>query len=124
MNNRENRVCLIEDDEVMGEALADRLILEGYDCTWFRAGAEAGTALKAQQFSVVICDIHLPDGNGEDLFTRLIKTGVTLPPFLFITGYGKIDAAVRLLKLGACDYLTKPVDMQRLLAVVDKALVG
>jgi DNA-binding NtrC family response regulator len=124
MNNSENRVCLIEDDEVMGEALADRLILEGYHCTWFRAGAEASAALKTQHFSVVICDIHLPDGNGEELFTRLIKAGVTLPPFLFITGYGKIDAAVRLLKLGACDYLTKPVDIRALLATLQRLCRG
>ena len=64
---------------------------------------------------MVVSDICLPDVDGEQLFTELIGSGIALPPFVFITGHGAIDSAVRLLRLGAEDYLTKPFDVEMLL---------
>ncbi|SEF59199.1 Response regulator receiver domain-containing protein [Jhaorihella thermophila] len=58
----------------------------------------------------MICDIRLPDGDGEDLFNRLMET-TTPPPFLFITGHGGVEKAVRLMQAGAADYITKPFEM-------------
>ncbi len=115
-----NSICLIEDDEIMGEALADRLTLEGYRCDWVKSGAEAQQAIARKTYAVAICDIQLPDINGEALFTRLCAAGKPLPPFVFVTGYGKVDAAVRLLKLGASDYLTKPLDIPALLDTLQR----
>ena len=120
MSLRSAAVCLIEDDEIMGEALTDRLALEGYACDWFTTGAAGEKALAGKHYAAVICDIQLPDINGEDLFRRLAAKGAALPPFIFATGYGKIDVAVRLLKLGASDYLTKPVDIPVLLETLDR----
>jgi DNA-binding NtrC family response regulator len=114
VNGQTRNVCLIEDDEIMGEALADRLILEGYDCDWFKTGTEGRKAVATRRYGIAICDINLPDVNGEDLFLQLTATERSVP-FIFITGYGTIDAAVRLLKLGASDYLTKPLDIHALL---------
>ena len=114
------RICLVEDDEVMGEALADRLALENFDCCWYKTGNEAMTAIAREPYTAVVCDVQLPDINGEDLFTKLRQSVGHLPPFLFITGYGKIDSAVRLLKLGAVDYLTKPLDIRALLAALQR----
>ncbi len=102
----------------MGEALSDRFELENYQCDWFKTGESAIRALKTTQYSVVICDIQLPDINGEALFGQLKDTVDDLPPFIFTTGYGTIDRAVRLLKLGAQDYLTKPLDIHALLGSV------
>lgn len=113
-----NTICLIEDDLIMGEALSDRFELEDYQCDWFKTGMEAMKALTARQYDVVICDIQLPDINGEDLFKQLKASETTLPHFIFTTGYGTIDRAVRLLKLGAQDYLTKPLDIHALLKSV------
>jgi DNA-binding NtrC family response regulator len=115
-------VCLIEDDEIMGEALADRLAIEGYGCDWFKTGNEGLKAIASRRYAAAICDINLPDINGEDLFKRLSEAERSVP-FVFITGYGTIDAAVRLLKLGASDYLTKPLDIQALLGAL-KRLCG
>jgi len=111
-------ICLVEDDEIMGEALADRLGLEGFACDWFRTGRSCEQGLGRRHYDVVICDIQLPDADGEDLFTRLQGAGSPLPPFIFITGYGTVDRAVRLLKMGAQDYLTKPLDIHGLLESV------
>ena len=119
MNNRLRNVCLIEDDEIMGEALADRLALEGYGCDWLKTGTEGLKAIASGRYGVAICDINLPDINGEELFLQLSETEKEVP-FIFITGYGTIDAAVRLLKLGASDYLTKPLDIRALLGALSR----
>ncbi|MDP2826302.1 MAG: sigma-54 dependent transcriptional regulator [Sulfuritalea sp.] len=109
------RICLIEDDAIMGEALVERLDMEGYDCDRFQRGREALSGLLHKGYRLVISDIRLPDISGEDLFAELRQSGQALPPFLFITGHGAIDQAVRLLKLGAEDYMTKPLNVPLLL---------
>lgn len=114
MTERPYRICLIEDDEIMGEALVDRFALEGLQCDWFRQGRPALETLARKRYDAVVSDIQLPDVNGEALFEEA-RTGGELPPWIFITGYGAIDDAVRMLKLGAEDYLTKPLDIRALL---------
>lgn len=108
-------LCLVEDDPIMGESLAQRLTLEGLDCDWHRDGKSALDALRHQSYAALISDIRLPDLSGEDLFRTLYDEQVLLPPTLFITGYGSIDQAVRLLRLGARDYITKPFDLDQLM---------
>ena len=112
------RICLIEDDAIMGEALTERLEMEGYVCDGFKTAGEAMAALRKRRYAVALSDIRLPDMSGEAMFDELHRAGVELPPFVFITGHGAIDQAVRLLKLGADDYLTKPLDIPLLLAKV------
>lgn len=111
-------ICLIEDDEIMGESLCDRFGLEGFRVEWHRTGLEGLRSISNKNFDLIISDIHLPDLNGEEIFTRLTGEKRLLPPFIFITGYGSIDRAVRLLKLGAADYISKPFDLDLL---VEKA---
>jgi DNA-binding NtrC family response regulator len=112
------RICLIEDDTIMGEALVERLDMEGYACDWFQTAAAALDALRHKRYAVSLSDIRLPDMSGEALFEQIKGEGQELPPFLFITAHGAIDQAVRLLKLGAEDYLTKPLDIPLLLTKV------
>ena len=112
------RICLIEDDLIMGEALVERFDMEGFSCDWFRKGGDALLPLQNKNYALVVSDIRLPDISGEQIFTELRDAGVALPPFLFITGFGAIDQAVRLLKLGAEDYLTKPLDIPLLVTKV------
>lgn len=110
------RIILVEDDEIMGASLVQRLTLEGAEVQWHRHIARALPAIRTPRKAVdaVICDIRLPDGTGEDLYDTLTRFG-TPPPFLFITGQGGIDQAVRLIRSGAADYITKPFDMGRFL---------
>jgi len=115
------RICLIEDDEIMGEAVSDRFALEGFACTWFKTGEAARASLNKDKYDVVLSDIKLPDIDGERLFEELRSAGIELPPYIFMTGQGAIDRAVRLLKLGAEDYLTKPVDIRALIEMVRNA---
>ena len=108
-------ICLIEDEESIGETLVERLEMEGYACDWIRTGREARLTLPKKTYQIVISDICLPDISGKTLFAELLAADLPLPPFIFITGYGTIDDAVHLLKLGAADYLTKPFDVGTLL---------
>jgi DNA-binding NtrC family response regulator len=109
------RLCLVEDDEIMGESLCDRFELEGFACDWHKTAASALASLGKKDYAVAISDIRLPDLSGDAMFARLLNSGLALPPFIFITGFGSIDTAVSLLKRGAADYVTKPFDLDQLM---------
>ena len=111
-------LCLIEDDEIMGESLLDRFQLEGFEVDWLRTLTSGKAALTKQHYGVVVSDIRLPDGDGGELFMQFKNEMSDPPPFLFITGDGTIDRAVALLKAGAADYVTKPFDLDRLVEKV------
>jgi DNA-binding NtrC family response regulator len=108
-------LCLIEDDPIMGESLVDRLQLEGLSCDWHRNGEAALAALERVDYAAIVSDIALPDIDGETLYQTVLARDGMAPPTLFITGYGSVDQAVRLLQLGAQDYITKPFDLDVLL---------
>lgn len=108
-------LCLVEDDAIMRASLCQRFKIEGIDCDCFTRAEEALAALAVSRYAVLISDIRLPDMSGEEVYGRLLKAGQPPPPTIFITGYGTIDQAVRLLKLGASDYITKPFDLDDLL---------
>ncbi|ULB12471.1 ArxR, response regulator (plasmid) [Cereibacter azotoformans] len=105
-------IALVEDDDIMGASILQRLELEGARVVWFKSFHRALGGLRTphRPFDAVVCDIRLADGSGEDLFNRLCETGMP-PPFLFMTAHGQTDQAVRLLQSGAADYLTKPFEM-------------
>ena len=110
------QVCLVEDDEIMGESLVDRFELEGFRCDWHRSAQAAANDLKEKRYDVVVSDIRLPDRDGDDLFEQLQGEQLYVPPWIFITGYGTIERAIALIKLGAADYVTKPFDLDQLVA--------
>lgn len=103
-------IALVEDDPIMGESLVERLTLEGANVTWWPTCKEAQAGLARAAPDLVICDIQLPDGTGEDVLEAASSAKQT-PPFLFVTAFGDIDQAVRLMRNGAGDYLTKPFEM-------------
>lgn len=107
----EGRVIgLVEDDLVMGESLVQGLSLEGSRVEWWKSVDEAKRGMGNTRPDLVICDMRLPDGRGDQLFFDLANKQV-LPPFFFITAYGDIDQAVAVMRAGAADYTTKPFDL-------------
>lgn len=112
----EGRVIgLIEDDPIMGESLVQSLTLEGCRVDWWTSRLEAGKGLRKSTHDLVICDIRLPDGRGDELFFDLAATE-DLPPFLFVTAFADINQAVAVMRAGAGDYITKPFQMAAFLA--------
>ncbi|WP_274427388.1 sigma-54-dependent transcriptional regulator [Chelativorans sp. YIM 93263] len=113
------RIGLVEDDPVMGGSIVQRLELEGWDVTWWQTGRAAIEAVEfAAALDLVVCDIRLPDMSGEAVFGELAKRPDT-PPFLFVTGHGEIDQAVRLMRSGAVDFMTKPFVMDDFLKRIE-----
>ncbi len=117
------RICLIEDDQILGESLLERFRLEGVACDWSRYGRPAMSQIRARPYSAVLSDIRLPDMSGGDVFNQLRQTEPFLPPFVFITGFGTVDEAVALLKQGAADYVRKPFDLEGLIGKLRKVAV-
>ncbi len=111
-------LCLIEDDPIMGESLSYRFELEGFHCDWYKSALAAHPHIGNVDYAVVISDIRLPDMSGAELFEQLQAEGRSLPPTIFITGFGSIADAVELLKKGAADYVTKPFDLDTLVEKV------
>jgi len=106
-------VLLIEDDAVLGGALVQRLRLEGFEVTHAADAAQALAALRRVKPDFVLSDIRLPDGSGEDLYrSALPYLGRT--PIVFATAFADVGQAVRLVRAGADDYLTKPFDVDAL----------
>jgi len=112
------RLCLVEDDAIMGESLCDRFQLEGFEVDWRRTGGEALRAIESRPYAVVISDVRLPDRSGEALFGEVKGNVSRPPPFVFITAFASVDRAVALLKEGAADYVAKPFDLDDLVAKV------
>jgi DNA-binding NtrC family response regulator len=107
-------IGVIDDDRIMGESLLLRLRLEGYRVVWWQSGFEALEQFREAGCHVLISDIRLPDLDGEQLFRRVLPDlGAT--PVIFITAYGEIEQAVRLMRAGADDYVTKPFEVDVLL---------
>jgi DNA-binding NtrC family response regulator len=120
-------VGLVEDDPVMGESLVQSLALEGCRVDWWKTGEDALRGLRATSPDLVVCDMRLPDLQGDDLFRRLAAT-TSVPPFLFVTAFGDIDQAVAVMRAGAGDYVTKPFEMatfiERAKALIQRTTVS
>jgi DNA-binding NtrC family response regulator len=108
------RIGVIEDDEIVGKSLVQRLELEGYSPLWWQTGQGALDQLPKARPDLVICDIRLPDMNGKDVFLRALPQ-LGGKPFLFVTAHAQVEDAVFLMKAGAVDYIVKPYALPDLL---------
>ena len=113
-----SHVLVVDDDANTREALLAFAQAEGFTTAGAGSIQEARIHLVRQRPDVVLMDLRLPDGSGIDLFEDLddpasIET-------ILITGHASIETAVEALRLGASDYLTKPVNLQRLKSVLGR----
>ncbi|WP_187971024.1 sigma-54-dependent transcriptional regulator [Aquibium microcysteis] len=106
-------ILMIEDDATLGASLQQRLELEGFRVRWVRSAREARAALPGTRPDIILSDIRLPDGDGETVMRSHFRTA-GLVPTIFMTAYGDIEQAVRLVREGALDYVTKPFDLDQL----------
>jgi DNA-binding NtrC family response regulator len=119
------RILIVDDDPIVAESLTEFLRSEGHQVSVASNAAEAMVRLDAADRSapcnLVIADISLPGEDGFGLLRRIAKDhpGVAC---IVLTGYGTVESAVRALRLGAADFLTKPVVDAELRASVERAL--
>jgi DNA-binding NtrC family response regulator len=121
MNNNKHNILIVEDDKAAGKAIFHQLKDHGYQPYYFERAEEALVFFQQNTLDLVLLDYKLPGMSGEAFFTR-IKEINPLVPVIFMTVLKSIDNAVRLLKMGAFTYLTKPLRMDEVFHNIANAL--
>lgn len=109
------RLLLVEDDQMIGEAVLDLLRAENYAVDWVQDGELAETALHAQTYDLVLLDLGLPRRDGLSVL-RSLRTRKLRVPVLIATARDSIQQRIEGLDAGADDYVLKPYDLTELLA--------
>src|SRR3982751_689701 len=117
----ETRILLVDDDPIILDALSRFLRREGYTVETAADGAQAIEMLAAAPFALVLTDVNMPRANGLEVL-RAVRQNHPDVVVIVITGYGTIENAVEAIKMGACDYLTKPVIDDDIRVAVEKAV--
>ncbi len=114
-------ILVVEDDEAMRDLLSEELEDAGFEVA-AAGGAAAGLEVaRSGRFDLVITDLRMPEMDGFDLI-RGVMALPEPPHVVMITAFGSVETAIRAVKLGAYDYITKPFEIEELLLVADKAL--
>jgi len=114
-------ILVIDDDRIILDSLCEFLSLEGFEASGAETLKSALARLEEEDYCLVITDVNLPDGDGLELLD-VIRKNHPQTVVVVITGYGTIESAVRAIKRGAYDYLTKPIIDDELLLAVERAI--
>lgn len=107
------RLLVVEDDEVLGEAIIQRIARQGHGVDLVTTGVEANEILKHQIYDLIILDLNLPGLNGDRVLEN-VRARESDVPVLILTARDNVSDRIELLDLGADDYLTKPFDFGEL----------
>lgn len=121
MAGKKPRVLIIDDDVSLSKMLVNILEYEGYICQISNDGKDALRSLRDGYFDLVILDLKLPDINGMTILDEAMKKAHP-PQVVMISGQGTIHAAVEATKIGAYDFLEKPLDSERVLMTLRNAM--
>ncbi len=108
------KILIVEDDNAINEMITVALVKEGYDTVSAYSGTEAILRVETDCFHLIILDLMLPGMRGEEVLTQIRKKKNV--PIIILSALDGIDDKVKLLSLGANDYMTKPFDLKELLA--------
>jgi DNA-binding NtrC family response regulator len=115
-----SRILLVDDEVVFTKNMHRLLDARGYRSTAVNSGAEAIRELENGSFDVVVLDLKMPGMDGITTLREIQKLGL-FTQTLILTGHGSIDSALEAVKLGAYDYLTKPCEIDELVAKIEGA---
>ena len=114
---------LVVDDEIgIRELLSEILFDEGYHVHTAENAAQARSFRERQTPDLVLLDIWMPDTDGVTLLKEWLKQGLLTMPVIMMSGHGTIETAVEATRIGAVDFLEKPIALQKLLEAVAKAI--
>ena len=114
-------VLLIEDDLTFSRILEGFLTKKGYQVTTTHKGKDGLKAFQSRAFDVLLLDYRLPDTTGMDILLEIRKSNTTVP-VVIMTSFSDIRTAVKAIKAGAYEYITKPVNPDELLMILHQAL--
>ncbi|WP_036302830.1 sigma-54-dependent transcriptional regulator [Methylotenera sp. L2L1] len=115
---QQSKILIVEDEALFARAVVRRLQKSGYECAHVESLQDARNIVKQFTPDIVLLDMRLPDGNGLDLLAEFVAKGAVV---IVMTAHGEISDAVNAMKLGAVDYLKKPIDLEELLLSIQKA---
>ena len=114
-------IAIVDDDASVREGLQSLIRSAGWRVETFVSAQEFLGRLGAEAPSCLILDLQLPGLSGLDLQKRMAEVGLEIP-IVFLTGHGNIPASVQAMKAGAVEFLTKPLDEQKLLQAIQEAI--
>lgn len=116
-----SKILLIEDDISFCKLLEKFLTKKAYDVTIAFSAAEARLAINKESFDLILTDLRLPDSDGIALMTEFKNLNIKAP-IVLMTGYSDVNTAVKAIKNGAADYISKPFNPDEVLLVITNAL--
>ncbi|ULJ70004.1 sigma-54 dependent transcriptional regulator [Wielerella bovis] len=119
---RSTDILIVDDELGIREVLQETLEDEGYTVALACNAAEARTMRNKNRPAMVLLDIWMPDSDGITLLKEWAKNGQLTMPVVMMSGHGSIDTAIEATKIGALDFLEKPIPLQKLLSTVERAL--
>ena len=119
--DKEARVLVVDDDKEFADGLAEHMVESGYSARVAYSGREGLAKFRTGGFHVVLTDLQMPEMDGMALLHE-IKSVDSRSVVVVITGFGTIESAVKAIKEGAYDFITKPVKFAELDIVVGRAL--
>jgi two-component system, NtrC family, nitrogen regulation response regulator NtrX len=118
-----NHILIVDDEAEIRESLGEILKEDGYAVTSTATASEALVLLRDASYDVMLLDIWLPDRDGLDVLTEVRSLAIeNAPEVIIISGHGTIETAVRATKLGAFDFLEKPLSIDRTLILLKNAV--
>src|SRR4051794_12687304 len=123
MTSRATRVLIVDDESAIRQSLAGVLSDEGYRCTAVADGQSCLDELGKQNYEAVLLDIWMPGMDGLDVLEHIqtLSPG-DRPVVIMISGHGNIETAVKATKLGAFDFIEKPLTIDKVNLVLKNAL--
>jgi two-component system response regulator AtoC len=118
---KKGNILIVEDDKAQRELLGEALRKRGFYVEGAENLAEAKELLEKRDFNVLLLDYKLPDGDGLEFLAYLKKNYPNIPTIM-LTAYASVENAVSAMKAGAFHYLAKPINLEELNLIVDKAL--
>lgn len=116
-------ILIIDDEKNIREGLGTALELEGYDVKLAENGEVGLKLIEKGDIDLVITDLRMPGISGEEVIAKVAGESPGIP-VIVLTGHGSIDSAVTAMRNGAYDFLTKPLNLDRLILIVKRALAG
>lgn len=113
-------ILIVDDEETARSFVHEALSDAGYEAIEAGDLKQANKALDTGSADIVLLDLNLPDGSGMSLLDRISRENPA-PPVILITAYGEVDTAVEAMKMGAQDFLQKPLDLERMLQAVERS---
>ena len=114
-----DRILVVDDDPGMRETLEAVLKADGYHVLIATNGKETIDILQQNDFEITLLDLKMPDCMGTELLSK-IKELTPNNLVIMMTAYGTIETAVDAMKLGAVDYISKPIDLDELIILIDR----